>query len=246
MNGRGRGERTRSSTFGTHRHHPDHEENHHGIRNQPRTDHRPPRRGRRRQPSRLGRARGEPQHRDRRVVHQPADRREGRQDRVAPGRHLPGRADRHVRAARGEGPAGLRRGQAADPALVEARRGRRPLLDRDPAGARRAGAVPRPDERQRRGAGVRRPGDAGCRRRGRQRWRTARGIHWTIRRFRSRGRFRFLPTWAGASRVGPFFLLPIRSRDRPGFAPALRRRAAEPGRRRREAKGGRYRASRMH
>ena len=36
-----------------------------------------------RQPSRLGRARGEPQHRDRRVVHQPADRREGRQDRVA-------------------------------------------------------------------------------------------------------------------------------------------------------------------
>ena len=28
MNGRGRGERTRSPTFGTHRHHPDHEENH--------------------------------------------------------------------------------------------------------------------------------------------------------------------------------------------------------------------------
>ena len=31
MNGRGRGERTRSPTFGTHRHHPDHEENHHGM-----------------------------------------------------------------------------------------------------------------------------------------------------------------------------------------------------------------------
>ena len=70
----------------------------------------------------------------------------------------------------------LRRGQAADAALVEARRGRRPLLDRDPAGARRAGAVPRPAERQRRSAGVRRPGDAGCRRRGRQRRCRSRGF----------------------------------------------------------------------
>ena len=52
-------------------------------------------------------------------------------------RHLPGRADRHVRQARHQGPAGLHRRQAADAALVEAGRGRRPVLDRDPARPRR-------------------------------------------------------------------------------------------------------------
>ena len=43
-----------------------------------------------------------------------------------------------------QGPAGLRRGQDADPALAQGRRGQRPLLDRDPAGPRvldRSGAA---------------------------------------------------------------------------------------------------------
>ena len=57
----------------------------------------------------------------------------------------------HVREARQDGPVGLHRRQAADAALVEARRGRRPLLDRDPARPRRPHSVPWPPERQRYG-----------------------------------------------------------------------------------------------
>ena len=41
-----------------------------------------------------------------------------------------------------EGPAGLRRGQAADAALAQGRRGRRSLLDRDPPGPRFPHPVP--------------------------------------------------------------------------------------------------------
>ena len=52
----------------------------------------------------------------------------------------PGLVDMFERHAR-KGPAGLCRGQAADPALEERRRGQRSVLDRDPAGARWAGAV---------------------------------------------------------------------------------------------------------
>ena len=76
--------------------------------------------------------------------------------------------EKHAR----EGPAGLHRRQAPDAPLVEARRGRRPVLDRDPARPRRTRPVPQPAqrrERQRRRDGGRpgareRLGDAGRRR----------------------------------------------------------------------------------
>ena len=126
----------------------------HGVRTQSRGTHRPPRRRRHRQPPRLRRARREPVGRDRRVLPQQADGRAGRQDRVAPHRHLPGRAHHDVREARPEGPAGLHRRQAPDAPLVEARRGRRPVLDRDPARPRRTRPVPRPAQRRGNGAAM--------------------------------------------------------------------------------------------
>ena len=143
----------------------------HGIRTEPRGTHRAPGRRRDRQPPHQRRARRQHLGGHRRVVHQQADRRAGRQDRVAPHRHLPGRAHLDAREAREEGPAGLHRRQAPDAALVEARRGRRPVLDRDSPRARRARSVPGQAERERRrdarGPGARvRLGDAGRRRPG--------------------------------------------------------------------------------
>ena len=136
----------------------------HGFRTQQGRADRPPRRRRHRQPAHERRPRRQSEHRDRRELHKSPDRRQGRQDRVAQGRHLPGRADRHVRQARHQGPPGLHRRQAADAALVEAGRGRRPVLDRDPARPRRTRPVPGQAERQRRpGAG--RPGRGGRHRR---------------------------------------------------------------------------------
>ena len=122
----------------------------HGIRTQQGRADRPPRRRRHRQPAHERRPRRQSEHRDRRELHKSPDRRQGRQDRVAQGRHLPGRADRHVRQTRHQGPPGLHRRQAADPALVEAGRGRRPVLDRDPARPRRTRPVFGQAERQRR------------------------------------------------------------------------------------------------
>ena len=89
---------------------------------------RPPRRRRHCQPPRIGRPRGQPEHRHRRELHRPQRQTGERvdQDAVASLRHLPGRADRHAAEAREEGPPGLRRGQAPDPALAQGRRGLRP------------------------------------------------------------------------------------------------------------------------
>ena len=55
-----------------------------------------------------------------------------------------------------EGPPGLRVGKAADPQVAQGRRGQRPVLDRDPAGPRRQGAISRQAERQRRAGDERR------------------------------------------------------------------------------------------
>ncbi len=80
-----------------------------------------------------GGPRGQPERRHRRELHRPERRRRAdRQDRVASGRHLPRRADRHADQEREEGPAGLRRGQDADAVLAQGRRGLRPVLHRDP------------------------------------------------------------------------------------------------------------------
>ena len=117
----------------------------------------------------------------------------------------PGLIDMLTKNAK-KGPPGLRRGQDADPALAQGRRGLRPLLHRDPAGARFADPVPR--SRQRRGGrGAReRFGDAG-RRRPRRRPTT----------WRTRFRFEILsshpPDWAGASCAGLLFC------SRPGARP---------------------------
>ena len=111
----------------------------HGIRTQQGRADRPPRRRRHRQPAHERRPRRQSEHRHRRELHQQADRRQGRQDRVAPGRDLPGRADRHVPEARHQGPAGLHRRQAADPALVQSpartATGSRPRFCSSPADA---------------------------------------------------------------------------------------------------------------
>ena len=149
---------------------------------------------------------------------------------------------------RQEGPAGPRRGQAPDPALVEAGRGRRPLLDRDPGRARSQGAVPGQAERgqrQRRGGrgaagdGAReRRGHAGRRRPGAGR-RPERGRHHSVLR-----RPPSHPPSTSGGRFGgrPFFCSRLRAHRRSGLAPALR--AARPlsgaGR---SPGAGRYRAS---
>ena len=113
------------------------------------------------------------------------------QDRVAPGRDLPARPGRYVREAREEGPPGLRRGQAPDPPLEEGRGGLGPVLDRDPHRAWRARPVPRQGERERQWERQRR-----ARRDG------GRGGHCG----RSGRRHSILSaSWAGVSRVGPFF-----------------------------------------
>ena len=51
-------------------------------------------------------------------------------------RHLPARAGGHADQEREEGPADLRRGQAADPEVEQGRRGLGPVLHRDSAGPR--------------------------------------------------------------------------------------------------------------
>ena len=213
----------------------------HGFRTQQGRADRPPRRRRHRQPAHERRPRRQSEHRDRRELHKSPDRRQGRQDRVAQGRHLPGRADRHVRQARHQGPPGLHRRQAADAALVEAGRGRRPVLDRDPARPRRTAS----SSWTSRTATV-------PRRRPTRPWRATpapplRPISTTGPKFRSSDRsssFRFLPPHLAGTSVPAFFSAADPERDSFGRR-ARAMRAAPALRRRPEGRPARYRASRM-
>ena len=157
---------------------------------------------------------------------------------VAPGRDLPERAGRYVREARPQGPAGLRRRQAPDPALEEGRRGQRSVLDRDPAGPGWACPILGQAQRQRRhGAGRR--GDPARRVRSRRSDRHRRDSLLGEPSFV----LSLLPATGGRRfGVDPLFCFLLRVRPRPGLAPALRAGRFD-RRRRREAAGGRYRTS---
>ena len=165
---------------------------------------------------------------------------QGRQDRVAPGRHLPGRADRHVRQARREGPAGLHRRQAADARAGRSRTrtatGSRPRSCSSPADASsswtsRTATVPR--------------------RRPTRPWRATpapplRPISTTGPKFRSSDRsssFRFLPPHLAGTSVPAFFFC---RRSRARFVRPPRPRDARRGGPPAPAGGeaDRYRASR--
>ena len=131
---------------------------------------------------------------------------------------------------RRQGPPGFRLRQAPDPPLAEGRRDHRPSLHRDPAGSRIADPVPGQAERQRRRRAGARPRRSAATRR-------SCGLGWRDSLLKGPWPFRFLPDWAGASRVGPFFLPSVRrplrdprsARSR-RYRPTLRRRLAPYGR----------------